>query len=64
MKLVKRKYSNPITSIPVFGIPFISYIIQKSIGVISNDKDFYWFFCISITFLGCLTINYKLTKTK
>jgi hypothetical protein len=64
MKLVKRKYSNPASSMPVFGIPVISYIIQKSIGMISNGRDWYWFICISLTFLGWLIINFKLTKNK
>jgi hypothetical protein len=64
MKLVKKKYSNPASSMHIFGIPILSYIIQKSIGMISNGKDMYWLICISLTFLVWLIINFKLTKNK
>ena len=64
MKLVKRKYSNPASSIPIFVIPLFSYIIQKTFGMIINGKDLYWLICISFVFLVWLTINFKLTKNK
>jgi len=64
MKLQKRKFATPTTSIPIWGLPFCSYLIQKSLGIISQGRDWYWFFCISLAFLVWLTLNFKLTKTK
>lgn len=63
MIIIKRKYATPKSSIPIWGIPLCSYIIQKSIGIISQEKDIYWFFSILISFLGWAIINFKLTKT-
>ncbi len=64
MKLQKRKFATPITSIPIWVIPLFSYLIQKSIGMVSEGKDWYWLLSISVAFLGWLTINFKLTNTK
>jgi hypothetical protein len=64
MKLQKRKFATPITSVAIWAIPLFSYLIQKSIGIISQGKDWYWFFCISLAFLAWLTLNFKLTNTK
>lgn len=63
MKIIKRKYATPKSSIPIWGIPLCSYIIQKSIDMVSEGRDVYWFFSILLAFLGWATINFKLTKT-
>jgi hypothetical protein len=64
MKLQKRKFATPTTSMLIWAIPLCSYLIQKSIGIISQGRDWYWFFCISLAFLAWLTLNFKLTKNK
>ena len=64
MKLIKRQFGSPIITMNIWLIPTLSYVLQKSLGVIISDKEWYWWLCISLALLGWMTFNFKLVKNK
>jgi hypothetical protein len=39
-------------------------MLQKSLGTIIADREWYWWLAISLALLGWLTFNFKIVKTK
>jgi len=64
MKLVKRSFAHPLTTINIWIIPTFTYVLQKALGMIQADREWYWWLCISLALLGWLTFNFKIVKTK
>jgi hypothetical protein len=64
MKLIKRDFANPIPTMNIWIIPTFTYMLQKSLGIIASDKEWYWWLAISLALLGWLTFNFKIVKTK
>ncbi len=62
MKIKKRGFLNPWRTIAIWYIPMCTYIIHKLMGTIVPDKEWYWWFCISLALLGWLTFNFKIVK--
>ena len=64
MKLIKRDFANPIITSNIWVIPTFAYMLQKSLGTIIADREWYWWLAISLALLGWLTFNFKIVKTK
>ncbi len=64
MKLVKRSFANPVITTNIWVIPTFAYVLQKVLGVIRPDREWYWWLCISLALLGWLTFNFKIVKNK
>ena len=62
MRIKKRDFANPITTINIWIIPTFAYVLQKLLGVIMPDREWYWWFAISLALLGWLTFNFKIIK--
>jgi hypothetical protein len=46
----------------VWIIPTFTYMLQKSLGVIKPDKEWYWYVGISFAVLLWLVVNFKIVK--
>lgn len=64
MKLIKRSFANPISTMNIWIIPTLTYALQRSLGMIQADREWNWWFCISLAFLGWMTFNFKVVKIK
>ncbi len=64
MKLIKRSFAQPLTTINIWIIPTFTYVLQKALGMIMEDREWYWWLAISLALLGWLTFNFKIVKTK
>jgi hypothetical protein len=64
MRITKRSFANPITTINIWIIPTFTYVLQKSLDIIKADKEWYWWLAISLALLGWLTFNFKIVKNK
>ena len=52
MRITKRSFANPITTINIWIIPTFTYVLQKSLDIIKADKEWYWWLAISLALLG------------
>jgi hypothetical protein len=64
MKITKRIFANPLLTMNVWIIPTFTYMLQKSLGVIRPDKEWYWYVGISFAVLLWLAVNFKIVKNK
>ncbi len=64
MKIIKKDYVNPIPSMNLWTIPLLTYLLQKAVGYINPNKEWYWYVGISLAFILWLIINFKIVKNK
>jgi len=62
MKIVKRKYANPLSTISIWFIPTLAYILEKSVGVQMNSLEWLWGAAIALTFSAWMLMNFKVIK--
>jgi len=64
MKITKRNFVNPVTTVNIWFIPTFAYVLQKVLGIINPDKEWYWYVGISFAVLLWLVVNFKIVKNK
>jgi len=64
MKITKRSFAQPLPTMNIWIIPTFTYMLQKSLGIIMADREWYWWLCISLALVAWLTFNFKIVKTK
>ena len=63
MKIVKRnKHISPISTIPMWIIPTLSYSIQKGVGVQFNEYEYVWWIVIPSMVVLWGLFNWKIKK--
>jgi len=62
IKIIKRSFASPILSMNIWLIPTLAYLLQKSLGVINEHKEWIWLIALPLTFLLWLFINFKIDK--
>lgn len=58
----RRNYLNPFSSINLWLIPTIMYIIVKSTGTLLPDREFVWWIIIPTMLILWFFFNWKITK--
>ena len=61
MKIVKRGLQPPVTSITLWSIPTLTYIIGK-VGGVEYHREWIWWVVIPVMFLIWVLINWKIKK--
>jgi hypothetical protein len=64
MKIIKRKYANPLSTISIWLIPTLTYLVEKSAGIKMNKLEWLWWVTITLTTTAWLLVNFKLDKNK
>lgn len=62
MKIVRREYANPLHNFTLWLIPTLFYIVEKSQGIISPNKEWVWWVAIPSLVLIWGLINWKIKK--
>ena len=63
MKIVKRnKLISPISTIPMWLIPTLSYSLQKVAGVEFNEYEYVWGIVIPLMVVLWVLLNWKIKK--
>mgnify|MGYP001295683504 CR=1 FL=1 len=63
MRIVKRKYAQPISTITIVLIPLFTYVLGKAGMLVYNEYEWVWWITIPTLFVLWLVINFK-TKRK
>lgn len=64
MKIIKRKQSNPLGTLPMILIPSLTYALEKAGGLKFNQYEWLWSVGISIVTLLWFLLNYKIIKNE
>ena len=64
MQIVRRKGISPFTTMNLWLIPTLTYVLQKSVGAIRPDREWIWFVGLPIVFSIWVLINFKFQKNK
>jgi hypothetical protein len=65
MKIIKRGWmSRPISTLNLWMIPLVFYIIQKYAGVIRPYREWMWWVLIPTLFSVWFVYNFKIIKSK
>ena len=59
MKIVKRKYAQPIATINIVLIPLFTYVIGKAGMMQYNEYEWIWWVTIPVLLILWLVINFK-----
>lgn len=62
MKITKREWARPGTSVTIWAIPLMSYVFQKSVGVKMNHLEWIWWLTIPSAIAIWFFINWKIKK--
>ncbi len=63
MKIVKRnKHISPMSTIPMWLIPTLSYSLQKVAGVKFNEYEYLWGIVIPLMVVLWVLLNWKIKK--
>jgi hypothetical protein len=64
MRIIKRNLFSPVTTLNIWFIPTMTYVLQKSLGVINAEKEWYWWVALPLVFSFWLVLNFKITLNK
>lgn len=64
MQIVKREWARPFTTMNLWLIPTLTYVLQKSVGVIRPDREWIWWVGLPIAFSIWVLVNFKFQKNK
>ena len=64
IKVIKRKHVSPTTTMNIWLIPTMCYLLQKSMGVIIPSREWIWWVGILIAVSIWLGVNFKIVKNK
>ena len=64
MRIVKREICRPLSTVTLWWIPTITYLIMKMNGIISPTKEWIWWIAIPIMFLIWVLLNWKIETKK
>jgi hypothetical protein len=59
MRIVKRKYAQPISTITIVLIPLFTYVLGKAGMLVYNEYEWVWWITIPTLFVLWLVINFK-----
>ena len=62
MKITKRRSASPIQTMAIFVIPAMTYIFQKSMGIINPDREWRWGIGITALVVLWFVVNFKIKK--
>ena len=62
MKIIKRKFGNPLVTMNLWIIPTLAYTIQKVGGVQFNEYEWVWWNGIPSLIILWFFINFKIEK--
>jgi hypothetical protein len=64
MKIVKREFINLTTTMNIWLIPTMCYLLQKMLGIVIPSREWIWWVGILFAVLVWLGINFKIVKNK
>lgn len=64
MKIEKRFFASPMTTISLWMIPTLMYGLGKLAGAVYNEYEWVWWFGIPTLFLAWFILNFKIVKNE
>lgn len=64
MRIIRRNWANPKSTMYIWIIPTINYVLLKFMGSILPNKEWIWWVTLSLAFTFWIGLTFKIDKNK